>query len=120
MKRIVLSVIALSMLAVPAAQAQTRSNYDNGSVVERQYQQPRHEVKPGFSNGHAVRRPIVKQPRFERGHRYTKWKRQQQVRDWQRHGLRRPGHGQQWVKVGNDYLLITIASGIIAGLIAGR
>jgi Ni/Co efflux regulator RcnB len=117
MKRIILSALALSMLAVPAAQAQSRSVYEN--QMERQFQQPRFQ-KPGVRSGHAVRKPIAKQHRFQRGHRYTNWKRQQQVRDWQRHGLRRPGHGQQWVRVGNDYLLITIASGIIAGLIAGR
>lgn len=117
MKRIVLSVIALSMLAVPAAQAQTRGVYEN--QMERQYEQPRHQ-KPGFSNGHTVRKPHARPHRYERGQRYGNWKRHEQVRDWKRHGLRRPGHGQQWVRVGNDYLLISIASGIIAGLIAGR
>jgi len=42
------------------------------------------------------------------------------VRDWNRHGLRRPGPGQQWIGVGNDYLLVSVVSGIIFGAIAAH
>lgn len=42
------------------------------------------------------------------------------VQDWQRHGLKRPGRGQQWVQYGGDYLLVAAATGIIAQLVLGH
>jgi len=36
------------------------------------------------------------------------------------HGLGRPGYGQRWIKVANDYVLIGITIGIIVGAIAGH
>lgn len=33
------------------------------------------------------------------------------------HGLRPPPHGQRWVRIGADYLLITIATGLIIDLV---
>ena len=48
------------------------------------------------------------------------WQRGHVVRDYHRHGLRRPAYGQQWVKVDNDFLLISIASGLIGGIIASQ
>ncbi|WP_228529863.1 RcnB family protein [Diaphorobacter caeni] len=52
-------------------------------------------------------------PQQYRGHQYV-------VNDWQHHGLKKPGRGQQWVQYGGDYMLVTIASGVIAQLILGR
>jgi len=42
------------------------------------------------------------------------------VQDWQRHGLKRPGHGQQWVQNGQDYLLVAVATGVIAQIVFGH
>ena len=42
------------------------------------------------------------------------------VNDWQRHGLQKPGRGQHWIQYGSDYLLVSIASGVIAQLVLGR
>lgn len=42
------------------------------------------------------------------------------VNDWRAHQLSAPPRGYQWVQSGNDYLLIAIASGIIAQLLLGR
>jgi len=42
------------------------------------------------------------------------------VRDYHRHGLRKPARGQQWVKVDNSYLLMSVATGLILGVAAGR
>jgi Ni/Co efflux regulator RcnB len=39
------------------------------------------------------------------------------VDDWHQHGLRQPPRGYQWVGVGGDYLLVAVASGIIAQVI---
>jgi len=42
------------------------------------------------------------------------------VRDYHRYGLRKPGRGQQWVKVDNTYLLMSVATGLILGVAAAR
>lgn len=39
------------------------------------------------------------------------------VNNWQRHGLPRPARGQQWVQYGGDYLLVSIATGLIAQMV---
>ena len=54
-----------------------------------------------------------KLPQQYRGHQYV-------VNDWQHHGLKKPGRGQQWVQYGGDYLLVAIASGVIAQVILGH
>jgi Ni/Co efflux regulator RcnB len=43
--------------------------------------------------------------------------RQYYVNDWHGHGLRQPPRGHQWVQMGGDYVLIAIASGVIAQLL---
>ena len=133
MKKIILAVVALSFLAVPAAQAQHRHGPGSDQRVERSAQ-PQHRAAPqraGQQHRAAprqqVRKPVVQQrravtqqPRWARGKQVPAWQRKHVVRDYHQHGLRRPGPGQQWVKVGNDYLLISILSGIIGGMMVAR
>ncbi|MNH46523.1 hypothetical protein D3C79_1093380 [compost metagenome] len=45
-----------------------------------------------------------------RGHHYV-------VNDWHGHRLSRPPRGYHWVQYGGDYLLVAIATGVIAQLI---
>ena len=42
------------------------------------------------------------------------------VNDWRSHQLSAPAPGQQWVQYGGDYVLIAVATGIIASLILSR
>lgn len=58
-------------------------------------------------------------PEWHRGGRIPHMYRDRQyvVSDWQEHHLRRPPRGYQWVQVGGDYVLVAIASGIIADLL---
>ena len=125
-KRTILAAIAFSILAVPMAQAQSR--YDG----PRSGQHYSHSKKPAYNAPRqrqmqkpAPQRPHVQRPgktkhHWARGQRVPEWQRRQAVRDYHRHGLRRPAAGQQWVKVNNDYLLISLATGVILGLAAGR
>lgn len=39
------------------------------------------------------------------------------VSHWEEHHLRRPPRGYEWVQVGGDYVLVAIASGIIADIL---
>jgi Ni/Co efflux regulator RcnB len=74
--------------------------------------------KPSHQNTH--KRVIKKKHNAHRSHwrngqKYSNWKRHRSV-DWRRHHLRQPARGQQWIRVGNDYLLVSILSGVIAGI----
>jgi len=109
--RTLLAAVAFSLAAGTAAQAQPRG-HDWGR--DHHYSRP---AKPNFQAPNRHRPPMQ---HWKKGQRVSDWKRRTVVRDWHRHGLKRPARGQEWVKVDNDYLLISVATGIIAGIIAGR
>jgi len=109
--RSLLAALAFSIAAVPLAEAQAR---DNGPRFDRYHAQP---FKPG---PHVYKRYDRPRHHWNKGQRLSDWKRRAAVRDWHRHGLKRPARGQQWIKVDNDYLLISVATGIIAGIVASR
>ena len=59
-------------------------------------------------------------PRFHRGHYLPNQYRQRAyyVNDWHAHrGLYAPPHGHQWVQVGSEFLLVALATGLIANLL---
>ena len=101
-KRTLIAIAAVSMLAAPMAQAQQSQSRDHGA------------------QRHRAQRPTAARAKFRSGQRYGNWKRHQSVRDFRRHGLRAPGRGQNWIKVDNQYLLISAATGLILGLAAAR
>lgn len=101
--RTLLAAVALSVVAAPMAQAQQHG----------------HDRKPGYSSNWK-KKPVTKRNNWHKGERYSDWKRRPAVRDYHRHGLRKPSRGQQWVKVDNNYLLMSIATGVILGVTAAR
>jgi Ni/Co efflux regulator RcnB len=105
-KSAVLAALALSLLAVPAAQAQQR--HDGGPVYSQQ-----HKASP---QRHATPPRHVQRHQWKRGQHVSNWRRQPVVRDYKRRGLRQPARGQQWVQVDNTYLLISLATGAILNL----
>ena len=115
MKRLVLSAVALSLLALPIAEAQAGPRHEPPRY--EQHHGKHWDKKPGYGR---YEKKVVKKHRWSRGHKVPGWQRRDVVRDHHRHGLRRPGRGQQWVRVDNDFLLVSIASGVIAGIIAGQ
>jgi len=42
------------------------------------------------------------------------------VDDWRGHHLSAPPRGQHWVQVGGDYVLVAVATGIIANMLLGN
>jgi Ni/Co efflux regulator RcnB len=48
------------------------------------------------------------------------YNRQYYVNDWRGHHLSAPPRGYQWVQVGSDYVLIALATGLIANLILNQ
>jgi Ni/Co efflux regulator RcnB len=63
---------------------------------------------------------VVNRNHWRNGQKYSSWKRHQPIRDYGRYGLRRPGPGQEWIRVGNDYVLVSVLSGLIFGAIAAH
>jgi len=52
-------------------------------------------------------------PQYYRGHEYV-------VDDWREHRLHQPPRGYHWVQVGGDYVLVAIATGIIASILLNQ
>ena len=138
MKRLILSAMAVSMLAASTLQgfaapvATFTVSQSNVTTVqwkepirkdrryeERRYGDRRHDRRT-VEKRVIIRKDVVREPRWKAGQRYREWKRYQGIRDYHRYGLRRPGAGQQWIRVGDEYLLVGIATGLIAGVLAAR
>jgi Ni/Co efflux regulator RcnB len=61
-------------------------------------------------------------PEWHRGGRIPAQYRSRQyvVNDWRGHHLHAPPRGYQWVQVGGDYVMVAIATGIIATLLINQ
>lgn len=64
-------------------------------------------------------KPSPKQA-WKKGGKVSNPKGRQQVNDYHKRGLSTPKKGQHWVKVDNQYLLITAATGVILSIANGR
>jgi len=105
MKRLVLATVALSLLAAPAAFAQPQDFH---------HKRPNHTH---VMKKKMVTKKVVTRRNWQRGHQLPHGQRYVVVNDYGRYHLRRPPHGQHWVRVDNQYLLVGITSGIIAALV---
>lgn len=116
LKKTILAAIALTFVGAPLAQAQSY----------QQYQKPGHhrveQNRPGYGKApHKMdRRKAPPSRHFSKGQRYGDWRQHQEIKDYKRYGLRKPGRDQHWVKVDNQYLLIAGATGLIAGILAAQ
>lgn len=128
MKKFLIAAIATTLVASPIlaaapAEAQSRQTErtvkykPNGKVVVKQrttvqrqnYRQPvRQTYRTNWRKGE----------RFDR----RQARNYRQVSNWREYQNRRlyaPQRGQQWVRSGNDAVLITVASGVIGAVLAG-
>ena len=117
MKRIVLSVLAVSMLVATSLTGQA-APLNAPSAPQSNYTQVDWQ-KPG-KHVDVRKRVVVKNNHWKQGQKYSSWKRHQPIRDYGRYGLHRPGRGQEWIRVGNDYVLVSILSGVIFGAIVAH
>lgn len=74
------------------------------------------EKKAETRRGAGPQRNLHSGDRLPQNHRRPQYV----VDDWRGHKLPPPGRGQQWVQVGADYVLIAIATGIIASVVLGH
>ena len=107
-------LIAAMLVSVPAP------------VLAQRHDGPHPQAhRPGAN--HAPARPRWREVTQSRGHH---WRRGQRlavnqrryvVNDWSQRGLRAPPRGYRWVRENNnsgDYLLIAVASGLIASILS--
>ena len=71
---------------------------------------------------HGDRHYGARGPQYHRGGYIPREYRNRQyvVNNWRTHRLNAPPRGQQWVQVGSDYVLIAIATGVIAQLVLSQ
>jgi Ni/Co efflux regulator RcnB len=112
-----LSLVALAVCAAWPALAY--SQRDDRREEERRPPAREEERRPPPRE--AVRRaPPPHFAQFRRGQRLAEQYRHRNyvVADWRLHHLHEPPRGYQWVSVGPDYLLVAIATGVIAEVLA--
>lgn len=82
---------------------------------------PHFDGRPGPHHAppHAHRRGAGPDHRWVKGYRLPQQYRSKQyvVHNWRSHRLSAPPRGYQWVQYGGDYMLVAIASGVIAQLV---
>ena len=137
MKKLAIAAIAASIFALPAAaDAQGRTivrERPNATVVINRgpgYQQRQVIQHNNRANNRAVRqynravrqdqrayRQWQRGQRFDR--RYAQNYRQIDYRHYSQRGVYAPPRGYQWVRSGNDAVLISLASGLIGAVIGG-
>ncbi|MGE0097741.1 MAG: RcnB family protein [Hydrogenophaga sp.] len=88
----------------------------------RDFREERREDRRDFRHSRNMRHYNARGPEFRRGHYIPREYRSRQyvVTDYRSHRLYAPPRGQQWVQVGGDYVLVAIATGLIAHLILSR
>lgn len=122
MKRIVLSALAVAMLAATSMTGQAAPM--NAPVAPQSNYTKVDWQKPGHHNDVRKRvykkKVVVKRNNWHNGQKYSGWRQHQPIRDYGRYGLHRPGRGQEWIRVGNDYVLVGILSGVIFGALAAQ
>ncbi|MGH7041127.1 MAG: RcnB family protein, partial [Acetobacteraceae bacterium] len=113
MRRLLLATMAMSLLGPTVVSAQPyhqepRHNESHG---------PSHQPSRNESHGPSHRRPGPAAHRWRHGDRFSGPRYQV---DWHRHHLRQPPRGYEWVNANGQFLLIAIASGVIADVLLNQ
>ena len=95
----------------PRASRRDERNFDQRRDPRMDYRDANQNDRHGYYNARG--------PEFRRGGYVPREFRDRQyyVTDYRAHHLTPPPRGQQWVQVGSDYVLIAIATGLIANMI---
>ncbi|MGN5643542.1 RcnB family protein [Xanthomonas hortorum] len=136
MKRIIGSLMALSLLTSAAAFAAPQQHDDRDHDRDRAAQRhddrgndrhddhrnDRHDDKRDDrrSTHNDDPRNARRGPPYRRGERLAPDHRGNRVADYHKHHLNKPPRGHEWRQVDNTYVLIAVATGLIASVVAGR
>lgn len=121
MKRVLSAALALSLLGGTAAMAQPHGHDDHGRSDRRQ--DDRHDQHYNQGAGrHDDRHDNSRAHRWSRGERLPSnyYRSRSHYVDYRHHHLRQPPRGYQWVQVDNNYVMVSLASGLISQIINGR
>ncbi|MGJ8571119.1 MAG: RcnB family protein [Hoeflea sp.] len=118
MKKALIISIAALLMAAPVAQAESRSDHSKRQAYS-QFQGD-YKKQTQTRNKKSAQHRVAARKHWSKGQRMSDWKKHSAVKDYKRHGLRKPGRGQSWVKVDNQFVLISAISGLIAGIVAAR
>lgn len=122
------TAVALTMGWSAVAQAQPQRDRDDRrgppSHSQSQHNRPapdRHGGPPGHGPSYGPGHGAGPDHRWVKGSRVPPQYRSHHyvVNDWRGHHLHAPPRGYHWVQYGSDYLLVAIASGVVAQLILG-
>ena len=129
--------IALSSLTSVAQARDDHRGHDRHERHDRHDRYDRHDRRDfrhdgrGYDRGPHAGHGWAPQARFYGGPPPRHWSRGDRlppgyhnryyvVNDWHQRRLYRPNPGYQWVQVGSEFMLVAIASGIIAQVIMSR
>ncbi|NVP57091.1 RcnB family protein [Mycoplana rhizolycopersici] len=114
MKKLLTLLIATSVLATPLAAVQAQAQDHRGHQVERKV--------VTTTTTKTKTREVTRKHRWNKGNKLTRSERRQIInsRDYRRHHLHAPRRGEQWVRVDNQFLLISAATGLILGIAAAN
>lgn len=112
MKPLIGSLLALSLLASASAFAQQPPRDDDRDHAPPHKGAPQHQDQGHRHDGPDGHQPPRKGDRLAKGH----WG--DRVPDYNKHGLRRPPKGHEWRRVDGNYVLVAVATGVIASVIA--
>ncbi len=110
-------------------QYDAQRQYDRNGQSERHAQQPQYSQQYGYSQYNRQGRNAqqgawgAQAPQYRRGEYVPDPYRQRQyyVNDWRARHLSAPPYGYQWVqRDGGDYLLVALATGLIANLLLNQ
>ncbi|GGD22374.1 RcnB family protein [Aureimonas glaciei] len=121
MKKTLLTAVAMLFLASPvltAASASAQSRHEQQRELRQDRKELRQDKRELRQDRKELRQDRRAVQRLKRGGRYRNGGRN--VSNYRQYGLRAPGRGQRWVRYNNDYLLVTIANGLIASVIVAR
>jgi Ni/Co efflux regulator RcnB len=130
-KAVISAVLAVSLASGGFAFAQGRGDRGGNEQAQRGGQQDRRD-NAGRQSNRGEDRGRANERHDERGagpnHEFRPGQRlpveyrhrQYVVDDWRGHHLSAPPRGYHWVQTGGDYVLIAIATGIIAQLLLGH
>ena len=96
---------------------QQQNQHANGGQPQRENNARPQQASHQQAHGN---KPERQQPDFRKGRPLPQQYRGAgyQVNDWKKHGLKAPPSGHRWMNVNGDYVLIAIATGVIASVIA--
>ncbi len=116
MRKFLIGAVAASTLFSGTAMAAPYQGNDGRGRIERQDDRGRQQVRQDQHR----RSQQASYRDFRRGDRFDQRQARsyREIRNPRTYGFRNPARGQHWVQSGNDALLVGIASGIVAAVIA--